>query len=96
VLVTLADILSVYMEEKLDRIEKNMGDLIEIVVSIKDNMVTRDELASELVGVRAEIASVREELGGKIDGVQRSVDAGFERHSALEARVSKIETELHM
>ena len=67
------------MEEKLDRIEKNMGDLIEIVVSIKD-----------------ELGDVREQLTGKIDGVQRSVDAGFERHSALEARVSKVETELHM
>jgi len=35
-------------------------------------------------------------LTGKIDGVQRAFYAGFARHSALEARVSKVETELHL
>lgn len=79
------------MEEKIDRIEKavaqntqSINDLIEIVVSIKDHMVTKDELASEV-----------EKLTSKIDGVQRAVDAGFERQGSLETRVSKIEEEFH-
>ena len=54
-----------------------------------ERMATKEELSTGL-------DSVREELGGKIDGVQRAVDAAFERHSALEARVTKVETELHM
>lgn len=90
------------MDEGLDRLEKNVSDLIEIVVAIKDNMITKDDLAGALAGVREEVgakidgglAELRSDLGGKIAGVQGALDAAFERHSALEARVSKIEVEL--
>ena len=44
-------------------------------------LVTKDEL---------------EITNDKIEGVQRGLDSNFERHSALEARVSKIEEELHL
>ncbi|MCX6820141.1 MAG: hypothetical protein NT019_02585 [Candidatus Adlerbacteria bacterium] len=99
------------MDEKIDRIEKavertekNVSDLTEIVVAIKDymltHMATKEELTEELSSVKKELrkdlADVREELGGKIEGVQRSVDGSYERQSLLETRVSKVETELHV
>jgi hypothetical protein len=92
------------MDEKIDRMEKNINDLIEIVVAIKDNMVTKDELAGALAEVREDLggkiasglAEVREDLGGKIGGVQRALDSAFERQSALDASVSKIEAELRL
>jgi chromosome segregation ATPase len=77
------------MEEKIDRMEKNINDLIDSVVAIKDNMATKDELTSGL-------AEAREDLGGKIGSVQRALDAAFERQSTLEVSISKIEAELHI
>ncbi|MEI6864193.1 MAG: hypothetical protein WCK46_02385 [Candidatus Adlerbacteria bacterium] len=90
------------MEEKLDRLEKNMNDLIEIVVSIKDHMATKQELAeveerlTAKMATNIELTELEERLSGKIEGVQRSVDGAYERQSALEARVSKVEAELHI
>ena len=70
----------------------DITDLVKIVVGMKEymetNLVTKDELAEQL-------GSLREEVVGKVEGVQRGLDANFQRHSALEARVSKIEVELH-
>lgn len=75
------------------RVEKNIGDLTEIVVSMKEymeeNVVMKDELAEV-------VAKSGEKLGAKIEGVQRAVDAGFERDSTLEARITRVETELHI
>ncbi len=84
--------------------EKNVNDLLEMFVYIKDNMVTKSELTDELTVLRTEIRTeikesitqLREEVVGKIDGIHRALDAGYERDSALDARVSKIETVLHV
>jgi prefoldin subunit 5 len=95
------------MEERFDRLEKNMNDLIEIVVSIKDNMTIKQELAEveERLTARMDTLATKEELKemkemeerihGRVDGLQRADDAAFERDSALEGRILKIETELH-
>lgn len=79
------------MNEQMDRLEKNMNDLIEIVVAIKDNMVTKQEFEE----FKEDTEKNFEMVTGKVEGVQRGLDSNFERHSALEARVSKIEVELH-
>ena len=92
------------MEEKIDRIEKNLADLTEIVVAIKDymvtNMATKDELAEVRRELREEFTTkmddIHEKLDGKIQGLQRSIDGNYERQSALESRVTRIETELHI
>ena len=63
----------------------DINDLIKIVVSIKDNLESFQE----------ETVKNFEMTNGKIEGVQRGLDSNFERHNALEARVSKIEIELH-
>lgn len=68
-----------------------MNDLIEIVVAIKDNMVTKQEFEE----FKEDTEKNFEMVTGKVEGVQRGLDSNFERHSALEARVSKIEVELH-
>lgn len=72
-------------------IEKNLNDLTEIVIAIKDHMVTHLATKQELA---EGLGSLREELTYKIEGVQRAVDAGFERDSAIEARVTKLEAAL--
>ena len=41
------------------------------------------------------IDTVEENLVGKIHGLQRGLDSQFERVSGIDARVSKIEEELH-
>ena len=93
-----------HMDEKIDRIEKNVNDLIEIVVAIKDNMVTKhefEEFKQEMTEFKSNtearfdaIDAKFEKMDAKIDRVQRAVDAGFERQSMLEARVTKVEIEL--
>ena len=73
------------MSDDLKELKQDVRDLVEIVSGIKEYMetklVTKDEL---------------EVTNGKIEGVQRGLDSNFERHSALEARVSKVEEELHI
>ncbi len=77
------------MEGRLDRMEKNINDLLAIVVSTKDYMttklVTREELDIRLF-------QAEERIHGKIEGAQRSVDGLYGLHSTLEARVTKLET----
>ena len=88
------------MEEKIDRIEKTLIDLTEIVVAIKDYMVTNMATKEELEDLRGELTAkiddVHEKLDGKIQGLQRSIDGNYERQSALESRVTRIETQLHI
>jgi len=67
---------------------KDIADLVEIVGAMKGYMETK-------LATKDELAEVREQVIGKAEGVQRGLDAQFERHSGLEARVSKIEVELH-
>lgn len=74
------------MEEKIDRIEKNINDLIEIVGAVKDNL---EQFKEETEGNF-------EKVQGKIDGLQRAVDSEFGHQSAIDARVTKIEAELHL
>ena len=73
------------MEERLDRMEKSINDLIGIVVAIKDYMTIK-------LATKEELAETEERLNAKIEGVQRSVDGAYELHSALEVRVTKLET----
>ena len=88
------------LEKRFDRIEGLIDDLAATTAgnfaAITENMVTKDELAEEPAGFRAEVGQKFEGVNGKLDGLQRAIDSGFERHSGLEARVSKIETELHI
>ena len=81
----------------VERTDKNMSDLIEIVAALKSEVedIKGDvEDIKETMATKTDLAELREDLGGKIGGVQRGLDANFERHSALEARVSKFETEV--
>ena len=87
------------MEEKFDRIEKGLGDLTEIVVAIKEymeaNLVIKQELKAEFDSfekkVDVKLEQIEEKLGSKIEGLQRGLDAQYERHNELENRVSKLE-----
>ncbi len=83
--------------EKKDSHDRNMNDLIEIVVSIKDNMVTKTEFAELEKKVDEGFKSVGtqfEQVNGKIDGIHRRIDAELEQRKLLEDRVSKVEAEV--
>lgn len=77
------------LNERFNRIEKNIDDLIEIVGVIKDNMATKADL-------REGLDQVREELGGKIDGIHRWMETEVEERKKLEDRVSKVEEVVHL
>ncbi|MEI7719968.1 MAG: hypothetical protein WCI89_02035 [bacterium] len=92
------------MSDDLKEFKQDIHDLVEIIGGIKEyietKLVTKEELENELEskigGLRSEMMQNFEMTNGKIEGVQRGLDSNFERHSALEARVSKIEEELHI
>jgi archaellum component FlaC len=87
------------MEEKLDRIEKNISDLIEIVIAVKDNLEDfRDETNKKFEAIDRKFEQVDtqfEIVNGKINGLHRAVDSAFERQSDLDTRVTKIESGLY-
>ncbi len=70
------------LTKKVDSNTRSIDDLTEIVVSMKGYMET------ELV--------TKEELGGKMQGLQRAIDGNYERQSALESRILKVETKLRV
>ena len=56
---------------------------------------TETELATK-TELHEAIEEVKEDLGGKMQGLQRSIDGNYVRQSALESRVLRVETELHI
>ena len=90
-------------EKKRDNHERNVDDLIEIVVSIKDNMVTKTEFTELDKKVDEGFAKTEQRFknidhqfegtNGKIEGLHRRIDAELEQRKLLEDRVSKVEAE---
>ena len=74
---------------------KDITDLTGIVVAIKTEVEDMKEHMVTKLATKVDLAELREQVIGKAEGVQRGLDAQFERHSGLESRVSKIEVELH-
>lgn len=72
--------------------------ILETVEFIKDKMVTKEELAEELVEVRKEIQAsegrLNQVVSSKIDGVHRRIDEDLDKRKALEGRVRVLETKL--
>ncbi len=90
------------MEEKLDRIEKNIKDLTDVVGTLVKKTAhieeTVDVLARSVaegfkeVGEKFEKVDQQfEGVNGKIEGLHRRMDAELEQKRVVEDRVSKIE-----
>ena len=69
------------MDEKLDKIQKSIDDLTEIVVAV----------THRIGEVETKVDVGFEQVNGKIDGLHRRIDAELERTLQLETRVVKIE-----
>ena len=87
------------MNEQLSKLEKNVADVLEIVVSMKDymekNLVTKVELSEELNSLEKKLEKRMdvgfEEVSGKIDGLGRRIDNEVENRAQIETRVRKVE-----
>jgi chromosome segregation ATPase len=87
------------MSEQLSKLEKNVGDILEIVVSMKgyieNNLVTKEELSKELNSLEKKLEKRMdtgfEEVNGKIDGLNRRIDNEAENRAQIETRVRKVE-----
>ncbi len=87
------------MNEQLSKLEKNVADVLEIVVSMKDymekNLVTKVELSEELNSLEKKLEKRMdvgfEEVNGKIDGLGRRIDNEVENRAQIETRVRKVE-----
>jgi len=76
------------------KVEKDIRDLTEIVVSIKDYMVENMATKAEMNAGFASVDVRFEQVNGKIDGIGRRIDSELERTLQLEDRVSKVEVEV--
>ncbi len=74
---------------------KNIEDLMEIVISIKDymeeNMVTKTELTAVENRLEKRMDAEFEKTNSKIDGLGRRIDNEVENRAQIEGRVLKLE-----
>jgi len=82
------------MEKRLDKIDKNIADLIEITIAVRDRLVDVEEKMATKVNLAAlekKVDEGFEGVNGKIEGLHRRMDAELEQKRVVEDRVSKIE-----
>jgi len=87
------------LKTQLDRIEKVVGTLAEKTTRLEGAV---DDLTAavakgfagieERMATKIELAEVEERLGGKIDGVNRRIDAEVDKRVEIETHVRKLET----
>ncbi len=88
------------LNKRFDRIDESINTLA--AVTAKNFVDLEERLTTKIDGVDLRLSEVEEKLtikinrveetlSAKIEGVQRSVDGAYERHTALEARVTKLE-----
>ena len=90
------------MEQTPTQLEKNVNDIVDIVVAIKSSLENfQEETRTSLQEIDVKLKEVDTKLQevdnrfeiveSKIDGLQRSVDTAFERQGSLEARIAVVE-----
>lgn len=87
------------LAEKTSQTDKNVEDILEIVVSMKgyieNNLVTKEGLSEELESLEKKLEKRMdvgfEEVNGKIDGLGRRIDNEVEHRAQIETRVRKVE-----
>jgi predicted nucleic acid-binding Zn-ribbon protein len=92
------------VSKKLDHIEELVENLAAATAkgfaAVDERFEKIDErfekLEQKVEKLDQKIDGVEERLTSRIDGLGRAVDAGYGRQGALEARISKVETELHL
>lgn len=77
------------MKKRSGSIEKNIESLIETVSFIKDNMVTKDDIAD--MATKDDLASVDQRLGQRIGSISNRLDQELDKRKQIEVRVSRLE-----
>lgn len=79
------------MSEQSSKLEKNVEDILEIVVSMKtyieSNLVTKAELTT----LEKKVDAGFEEIKSKTDGLNRRIDNEVENRAQIETCVRKVE-----
>jgi len=69
-------------------LQKKLDELTDLVLYIKDKMVTKDELKIEMGRLENKIENEIDRLENKIDNL---IDNEMDKRKGLEARVTKLE-----
>ena len=88
----------------MDKIDKKLDDLTEVVVFIKDRMATKEDLIQvekrldkRIDGVENRLDKVDGRLDRveiKLDGIDRRLDDELDKRKQLEVRTAKLETKV--
>lgn len=79
------------LAEKTSQTDKNVEDILEIVVSMKSYMESDLATKAELSELEKKMDTGFEEVNGKIDGLNRRIDNEVENRAQIETRVRKVE-----
>lgn len=79
------------VDKQMDRVEKKIDDLTEVVVFMKDHMVTKEELQEtlkeELDPIKNRLISVEK----KVEGIYKLNDVEVQKRTDLGKRVTRLE-----